>query len=50
MEGKAKPDSARCIAISTTAALKEMIAPGLTAVLARQLSASYWGRRRSAAC
>jgi K(+)-stimulated pyrophosphate-energized sodium pump len=34
MEGKAKPDSARCIAISTTAALKEMIAPGLTAVLA----------------
>jgi K(+)-stimulated pyrophosphate-energized sodium pump len=34
MEGKAKPDSARCVAISTTAALKEMIAPGLTAVLA----------------
>ena len=34
MEGKAKPDSARCVAISTTAALKEMIAPGLTAVVA----------------
>ena len=34
MEGKAKPDSARCVAISTTAALKEMMAPGLTAVLA----------------
>jgi K(+)-stimulated pyrophosphate-energized sodium pump len=34
MEGKAKPDSARCVAISTTAALKEMIAPGLVAVLA----------------
>jgi K(+)-stimulated pyrophosphate-energized sodium pump len=34
MEGKAKPDSTRCVAISTTAALKEMIAPGLTAVLA----------------
>jgi K(+)-stimulated pyrophosphate-energized sodium pump len=34
MEGKAKPDSARCVAISTTAALKEMFAPGLTAVLA----------------
>jgi K(+)-stimulated pyrophosphate-energized sodium pump len=34
MEGKAKPDSARCVAISTTAALKEMIAPGVTAVLA----------------
>ncbi len=34
MEGKAKPDSARCVAISTAAALKEMIAPGVTAVLA----------------
>ena len=34
MEGKAKPDSSRCVAISTTAALKEMIAPGLVAVLA----------------
>jgi K(+)-stimulated pyrophosphate-energized sodium pump len=34
MEGKAKPDSARCVAISTTAALREMIVPGLTAVLA----------------
>jgi K(+)-stimulated pyrophosphate-energized sodium pump len=34
MEGKAKPDSARCVAISTAAALREMIAPGLTAVLA----------------
>jgi K(+)-stimulated pyrophosphate-energized sodium pump len=34
MEGKAKPDSARCVAISTAAALKEMVAPGITAVLA----------------
>jgi K(+)-stimulated pyrophosphate-energized sodium pump len=34
MEGKTKPDSARCVAISTIAALKEMIAPSLTAVLA----------------
>ena len=33
MEGKAKPDSARCVAISTNAALKEMLVPGLTAVL-----------------
>ncbi|HXF06669.1 MAG TPA: sodium-translocating pyrophosphatase [Blastocatellia bacterium] len=32
MEGKAKPDTARCVDISTAAALKEMIAPGLTAV------------------
>ena len=32
MEGKASPDSARCVSISTNAALKEMILPGLTAV------------------
>ncbi|MFQ5720623.1 MAG: sodium/proton-translocating pyrophosphatase, partial [Acidobacteriota bacterium] len=30
----ARPDSARCVEISTRAALKEMIIPGLTAVLA----------------
>ena len=34
MEGTAKPDSARCVDISTTAALREMILPGITAVLA----------------
>jgi K(+)-stimulated pyrophosphate-energized sodium pump len=33
MEGKAKPDSARCVSISATAALREMIIPGLVAVL-----------------
>ena len=33
MEGTGKPDPERCVAISTNAALKEMIAPGLTAVL-----------------
>ncbi|MCD6307693.1 MAG: sodium-translocating pyrophosphatase [Candidatus Latescibacteria bacterium] len=33
MEGTAKPDAARCVQISTSAALKEMIIPGLTAVL-----------------
>jgi len=33
MEGKAKPDYARCVAISTDAALKEMIIPGLLAIL-----------------
>ncbi|MFC1692308.1 sodium-translocating pyrophosphatase [Candidatus Latescibacterota bacterium] len=32
MEGKAKPDAARCVQISTTAALREMITPGLVAV------------------
>ncbi len=34
MEGKAKPDSARCVAISTDSALKKMILPGVTAVAA----------------
>jgi K(+)-stimulated pyrophosphate-energized sodium pump len=33
MEGTGKPDSARCIDISTKAALQEMIAPGMAAVL-----------------
>lgn len=33
MEGKARPDYARCVAISTTAALREMIVPGLIAVI-----------------
>ena len=36
LEGKegARPDAARCVDISTAAALKEMILPGLTAVVA----------------
>jgi K(+)-stimulated pyrophosphate-energized sodium pump len=34
MEGTAKPDSARCVEISTKGALREMVAPGLTAVIA----------------
>jgi K(+)-stimulated pyrophosphate-energized sodium pump len=33
MEGTGKPDSARCVEISTTAALKEMILPGMIAVI-----------------
>ena len=33
MEGTARPDSARCVDISTRAALREMIAPGLLAVI-----------------
>ena len=33
MEGKATPDYTRCVDISTTAALKEMMLPGLMAVL-----------------
>ncbi len=34
MEGDADPDSARCIDISTQAALREMVLPGVTAVVA----------------
>jgi K(+)-stimulated pyrophosphate-energized sodium pump len=34
MEGTAKPDSARCVDISTKAALREMILPGVTAIVA----------------
>jgi K(+)-stimulated pyrophosphate-energized sodium pump len=34
MEGKAKPDTDRCVDIATRGALREMILPGLTAVLA----------------
>ncbi|MDX1624267.1 MAG: sodium-translocating pyrophosphatase [Gemmatimonadota bacterium] len=34
MEGEADPDSARCVDISTRAALREMIVPGVTAVIA----------------
>ena len=33
LEGKAKPDSARCVDISTKGALHEMIMPGVLAVL-----------------
>jgi K(+)-stimulated pyrophosphate-energized sodium pump len=33
MKGTARPDSARCVDISTRAALREMIAPGILAVL-----------------
>jgi K(+)-stimulated pyrophosphate-energized sodium pump len=32
MEGKAKPDSSRCVDISTRGALREMIGPGVLAV------------------
>ncbi|MCE2515503.1 MAG: sodium-translocating pyrophosphatase [Acidobacteria bacterium] len=34
MEGEAEPDSARCVEISTRSAIREMVVPGLIAVLA----------------
>jgi len=37
MEGKAEPDTARCVDIATTAALKKMIIPGGLAVVAPPL-------------
>jgi K(+)-stimulated pyrophosphate-energized sodium pump len=43
MEGKAQPDSRRCVDISTRAALREMIVPGLTAVIAPVLVGKFLG-------
>jgi K(+)-stimulated pyrophosphate-energized sodium pump len=43
MEGTTKPDSARCVDISTQAALREMILPGLTAVLAPVIVGYFMG-------
>jgi K(+)-stimulated pyrophosphate-energized sodium pump len=43
MEGTGKPDSARCVTISTEAALREMILPGMTAVLAPVIVGYFLG-------
>lgn len=43
MEEKAKPDYARCVEISTDAALKEMVIPGLLAVLVPLLVGIFLG-------
>jgi K(+)-stimulated pyrophosphate-energized sodium pump len=43
MEGTGKPDSARCVSISTEAALREMILPGISAVLAPVLVGYFLG-------
>ena len=44
MEGKAKPDYARCVDISTGAALRQMIIPGLLAIVAPLLVGFVLGR------
>jgi K(+)-stimulated pyrophosphate-energized sodium pump len=41
MEGLAPPDSARCVAISTRGALREMIVPGVTAMAAPVLVGTW---------
>ena len=43
LEGKAEPDSARCVAISTRSAIKEMIMPGVLAVTAPVLTGLLLG-------
>ncbi|MFQ5679253.1 MAG: sodium-translocating pyrophosphatase [Gemmatimonadota bacterium] len=43
MDGTAQPDSARCVDISTRAALKEMILPGLVAILVPILVGRFLG-------
>ena len=47
MEGTGKPDYKSCVAISTTAALKEMLVPGVMAVLAPSGRWPPAGYRRS---
>jgi K(+)-stimulated pyrophosphate-energized sodium pump len=43
LQGTATPDSARCVDISTRAALREMIAPGVSAVLVPVLVGRFLG-------
>ena len=45
LEGRegVKPDSARCVEISTQAALREMVAPGLTAIAAPVVVGTFLG-------
>ena len=43
LEGRAEPDSARCVEISTKAAIREMILPGLLAVSAPVLTGYLLG-------
>lgn len=42
LDGTGTPDSARCVAISVQGAIREMIVPGLLAVLVPVLAAVFW--------
>ncbi len=44
MEGKAKPDTERCVDIATSGALAQMVAPGLVAVLSPIIVGSLLGK------
>ena len=44
MEGTAKPDTGRCVDIATKGALKEMVLPGLTAILAPLIVGTLLGK------
>jgi len=44
MEGKAKPDTARCVDIATRGALQEMIIPGLLAIIAPVVVGLIFGK------
>jgi K(+)-stimulated pyrophosphate-energized sodium pump len=43
LQGTAKPDTARCVSISTDAALREMIPPGILAVLSPVIVGFFFG-------
>jgi K(+)-stimulated pyrophosphate-energized sodium pump len=43
MEGTAKPDSARCVDISTKAALREMVIPGASAIIVPVVVGKFLG-------
>lgn len=43
LEGTSKPDYARCVDISTWAALKEMVIPGFLAIISPLLVGEFWG-------
>lgn len=44
MEGTGEPDAAKCVEIATTGALREMIIPGLTAVVAPVVVGLFLGK------